>query len=157
MHQRLREYPITGGASTAAKTVYHEEAFMHGKKLLDALKWNGPAMVEFKYDPQTNKLALMEINPKFWGSTELGLAAGVNFGELLVKDNQGVDLIANFSPDQYKKIQFFWPFDGDLFSIVASKKFTFFKEYFSKGYQTNLKTAGPMICLIRFLRQLVRK
>ena len=42
-------------------------------------------MVEFKLDEQTQEVKLMEINPKFWGSLELGLAAGVNFGELLVR------------------------------------------------------------------------
>jgi len=154
MHKRLREYPVTGGASTAAETIYHQEAFEHGKKLLDALSWNGPAMVEFKYDPETNRLALMEINPKFWGSTELGLAAGVNFGELLVRDKRGEDLKANLSQDQYEKTRFFWPFDGDLSAIVQSRQLFALKDYFGGDYKTNFKTYGLGLSLIRLVRQL---
>ena len=36
-------------------------------------------MVEFKYDPATDRAWLMEINGRFWGSIQLAIAAGVDF------------------------------------------------------------------------------
>ena len=36
-------------------------------------------MVEFKRDSRNGRYVLMEINPKFWGSLDLAIAAGVDF------------------------------------------------------------------------------
>lgn len=156
MHQRVREFPISGGASTAAKTIYHQKAFDYGKRLLDHLKWHGSAMVEFKYDPATDKLALMEINPKFWGSTELGLAAGVNFGELHVRAARGEEIPIDHSPDSYKKILFCWPFEGDLASLIQSMRWLDIKDYWKKECLTNTRTNGFLLNSFRladFLRK----
>ncbi len=82
MHERLHEYPVTGGASTLAKSTYAQELKELGDKTLQTLKWHGVAMVEFKRDSRSGKLKLMEINPKFWGSYELSFTAGINFAYL---------------------------------------------------------------------------
>lgn len=144
MHERIREFPTTGGASTAAKTVYHKNAYNYGKRLLDQLRWNGPAMVEFKYNPSTDQLWLMEINPKFWGSTELGLAAGVNFGEMLVKCMFDEEVPQELSPESYRRVAMRWPLDGDLQSIIKEGSWSSLKSYFGDSYETNLKTNGPL-------------
>lgn len=149
MHQRIREFPISGGASTAAQTIYHAGAFKYGKKILDRLQWNGPAMVEFKFDPATGRLALMEINPKFWGSTELGLAAGINFGELLVRCINGEDIPADLSPDSYRRMKFYWPCDGDWVALLQSRNWKGFLEYFQGGYKTNLQSNGILLNMLR--------
>lgn len=82
MHERIHEFPITGGASTLAKSVFEKDLKEFGDKLLSSLKWHGVAMVEFKRDSSTGELKLMEINPKFWGSFELSYKAGINFAYL---------------------------------------------------------------------------
>lgn len=156
MHQRLREFPVSGGASTAAKTIYHPQAFAYGKKLLDHLQWHGPAMVEFKYDPRKEQLALMEINPKFWGSTELGLAAGVNFGELLARMAKGEQLAADHSPDSYKKMTFYWPFEGDLAALWQTRNWRGLQSYWTETYATNVKANGFWLNFYR-LYELARR
>jgi predicted ATP-grasp superfamily ATP-dependent carboligase len=78
-HRRLREYPVSGGPSTLRESCRHEEAEAYAEKLLHALKFQGVAMVEFKVDPRDNVPKLMEINPRFWGSLPLAIAAGVDF------------------------------------------------------------------------------
>lgn len=156
MHQRLREFPLEGGSATAAMTIYHEKAFIEGKKLLDALKWNGPCMVEFKFEEKTGKLNLMEINPKFWGSLELGLLAGLNFGEYLIRSFRGEILDTLLDPS-YPLLRFYWPFDGDLFGIVKARNLPALAGYFKKGYQTNIKTTGIPLGLLRFAADLKRK
>lgn len=82
MHERIHEFPVTGGASTLAKSVFENDLRELGDKLLSSLKWHGVAMVEFKRDASSKQLKLMEINPKFWGSFELSYKAGINFAYL---------------------------------------------------------------------------
>ncbi|MBE3591122.1 MAG: ATP-grasp domain-containing protein [Firmicutes bacterium] len=76
-HRRLREYPVGGGPSSFAESVRDPELERLGLTLLRALRWRGVAMVEFKQDA-AGRHRLMEVNPRFWGSLALAVAAGVN-------------------------------------------------------------------------------
>jgi len=84
-HRRLREFPLTGGPSTLRESVHRPEAVEMAIKLLRAMKWYGIAMVEFKEDPRDGQYKIMEINPRFWGSLQLSILAGVDFPYLLYK------------------------------------------------------------------------
>jgi predicted ATP-grasp superfamily ATP-dependent carboligase len=113
-HQRVREAPPSGGVSVCAQTIYDNSLQKYGESLLSNLKWNGVAMVEFKM-LKDNSLVLMEINPKFWGSLDLGIKAGANFPvsivNLLSKSNSNT---LNASGNYSKNVKFYWPFDGDI-------------------------------------------
>lgn len=74
-HKRIREYPVSGGPSTFCESIWDDRMVQYAIKLLEALKWKGFAMVEFKGDLKGD-LRLMEINPRFWGSMPLSLIAG---------------------------------------------------------------------------------
>ncbi|WP_066382508.1 carboxylate--amine ligase [Halalkalicoccus paucihalophilus] len=78
-HRRVRSYHYTGGASVYRVAVDDPESRSAGLAVLEALEWHGPAMVEFKRDPRTGALTLMEVNPRFWGSLALAIHAGVDF------------------------------------------------------------------------------
>ena len=82
-HKRIREYPITGGPSTARISVRHAKMEKYATMLLKELEWHGVAMVEFKLDERTKEPVLMEINPRFWGSLNQAICAGVDFPYLL--------------------------------------------------------------------------
>lgn len=75
MHERLREYPISGGPSTFCKSVWDEQMVSQAIRLLSELNWKGYAMVEFK-GYLGGPFRLMEINPRFWGSMPLSLVSG---------------------------------------------------------------------------------
>lgn len=78
-HERLHEYPLTGGASTYRRAIEPPERMLDATTaLLDALSWHGVAMVEFKLSPD-GSFSLMEINPRLWGSLALAVDAGVDF------------------------------------------------------------------------------
>lgn len=78
-HRRLRSYSYAGGASVFREAVDEPALARHGRRLLSALDWHGPAMVEFKRDPRTGEFQLLEVNPRFWGSLQLAVHAGVDF------------------------------------------------------------------------------
>ena len=65
MHKRLREFPVNGGSSTCAISIFDNDLLKEGTRILDDLNWNGVAMVEFKKCSKTNKFYLIEINPKY--------------------------------------------------------------------------------------------
>ncbi|MEM2915579.1 MAG: ATP-grasp domain-containing protein, partial [Candidatus Bathyarchaeia archaeon] len=85
MHKRLREYPITGGASTLRVSVKNEKLKKYAVELLKAMNWQGVGMVEFKLDEKNGSAKLMEVNGRFWGSLQLAINAGVDFPYLLYK------------------------------------------------------------------------
>jgi protein-tyrosine-phosphatase/predicted ATP-grasp superfamily ATP-dependent carboligase len=78
-HERVHEYPLTGGASSYRRSINPPVAMLQdAQKLLTALHWNGVAMVEFKIDNEGQHW-LMEINPRLWGSLALSIDASVDF------------------------------------------------------------------------------
>jgi len=111
-HHRIREYPVTGGASVCAESFRDPRLNEYGKKILDHLKWNGVAMVEFKKDNNDNVYKLMEINPKFWGSLELALSSGVEFDEMLIAKASGEEIKAS---DEFADTTFQWILNGEVF------------------------------------------
>lgn len=118
MHKRIREYPVTGGASSAAESFYDEKLKEQGLKLLGALNWHGVAMVEFKKDSRDGQYKLMEVNPKFWGSLDLSISAGVDFPYLTVK--MALDEDTGPIPEYKSGVRFRWPFPDDLMHLAAN-------------------------------------
>ncbi len=52
------------------------------RKLMAALRWNGVAHIDLRYDLDSGAVNIIEINPRFWGSVLASLHAGVNFPHL---------------------------------------------------------------------------
>jgi len=142
VHQRLREYPITGGPSTLRVGVKNEEIVELGTRLLRELGWYGIAMVEFKIDPRDNTPKLMEINPRFWGSLNLPIASGVDFPYLLCK--MATDGEIDVAPDYKKGIKSRWLFYGDFKYLIAVLK----------GYSTpwGYQSPGRAKTLLEFMK-----
>lgn len=83
-HLRILESLPQGGPSVIAKTYLHQEAINCSLRLLKHIKWQGVAMVEYKLT-NDNVPFFMELNPRFWGTTPLAIASGVDFPKLLVE------------------------------------------------------------------------
>ncbi|MGH7201172.1 MAG: ATP-grasp domain-containing protein, partial [Planctomycetaceae bacterium] len=76
--------PVTGGASSYRESVPLDATlYGHAVRLLQALRWTGLAMVEFKV--HTAGATLMEINGRVWGSLPLAVRCGVDFPGRLVE------------------------------------------------------------------------
>jgi predicted ATP-grasp superfamily ATP-dependent carboligase len=84
-HRRLREKPPAGGVSVYRESIPLDERLAGpGLRLLDALDWQGVAMIECKREAGTGRQVLMEVNGRFWGSLQLAIDAGIDFPSLLV-------------------------------------------------------------------------
>ena len=139
MHRRLREYPVTGGPSTFAESIYESRLKELGLKILNNLNWHGVAMVEFKKSAKKGDFILMEINPKFWGSLELAIASGVDFPYLACEMAVNDDIKPVF---EYKEgVRFRWLFPGDLFHTITNPRAIprFFADFFDRGIRYDIE------------------
>lgn len=84
LHRRLHEVPYTGGASSLRESFVHEQILADARTKLESIDWQGPAMFEYRWNAESDRFALMEMNGRFWGSLHLALAAGVDFPKILV-------------------------------------------------------------------------
>jgi predicted ATP-grasp superfamily ATP-dependent carboligase len=116
VHRRLREYPIAGGPSTLRESLAYPELIELGSRLLQAMGWAGVAMVEFKVDPRDGVPKLMEVNPKFWGSIALPIAAGVDFPYLLYQMATKGDVEPVTSYDVGVRCR--WLIPGDILHFI---------------------------------------
>jgi protein-tyrosine-phosphatase/predicted ATP-grasp superfamily ATP-dependent carboligase len=79
-HRRIKETPANGGVAVIAIAEEVEPALAQAAfDLLRAIEWEGPAMVEFRYEEKTGRVELMEVNGRFWGSCALPIVAGLDF------------------------------------------------------------------------------
>jgi predicted ATP-grasp superfamily ATP-dependent carboligase len=84
MHLRLHEVPHTGGASSLRCSWRHEAIRADALAKLRRLGWEGVAMMEYRWDPLSDRFHFIEMNGRFWGSLHLALYAGVDFPRLLL-------------------------------------------------------------------------
>ena len=83
MHRRLHEVPYTGGVSSLRESWWHQAIRDDALSKLQALSWQGVAMMEYRWDPHTGAFYFIELNGRFWGSLHLALYAGVDFPRML--------------------------------------------------------------------------
>jgi predicted ATP-grasp superfamily ATP-dependent carboligase len=84
-HVRVAEWPPEGGFSSVCDAVplsEHRDLQALSIRLLQHIGWEGVAMVEYRWDPQSGRAVLMEINGRFWGSFPLAVHAGAGFARL---------------------------------------------------------------------------
>lgn len=82
-HRRIRDVRPTGsGSSVRISTPVSPAVREAALPILQALKWHGVAMVEFRMRGDTP--VFMEVNGRFWNSLALAIYSGVDFPALLV-------------------------------------------------------------------------
>jgi predicted ATP-grasp superfamily ATP-dependent carboligase len=114
-HERLRDTRPTGSSSSLRRSIPLSPRLREpAEKLLSALNWHGPAMVEFK-DDGINPPCLMEVNGRFWGSLQLAIDAGVDFPRLWVSLLKGNKVEAAPGYSEGLALRWFW---GDVKRFV---------------------------------------
>ena len=115
-----RMWPVTGGNSVLRETVTLEPIHVRCSfSLLKALQWHGVAEVEFRIDSRDGLPKLMEVNGRFWASTDLARESGIDFPYLLYKLANEERVPSSFS---YRKgVKLRW-FGGDLNNLLSTLK-----------------------------------
>jgi predicted ATP-grasp superfamily ATP-dependent carboligase len=76
--------PHRGGFGSLRTSWHHRALARDAEEKLRAMEWQGAAMVEYRWDPATDRFWCIELNARFWGSLHHALYAGVDFPRLLV-------------------------------------------------------------------------
>lgn len=153
-HRRIREYPPEGGASACAESEPAADLQRYAQPLLDSLEWHGVVMVEFKEDGDGTP-TLVELNPKFWGSIDLGIESGLNFPRALIEYTLSqTDFSFDFTPLRYS-----WPLSGDLTHAWRRPDSTraVLADLVDPTTRTNLRRDDPIPHVIEALVTLVRQ
>ena len=155
MHKRLHEVPPSGGPSAMAISYFDETILELGSKILNHCEWNGVAMVEFKKSIIDDKYYLLEVNPKFWGSLDLAITAGVDFPFDLycMLSNQKITAV----PGDYRRDIIFRWISMDLsYSVSARKLLRFLKDFFNKKIFSDWDWNDPIPFIALFLSRIRR-
>ena len=83
--EELRNYPVETGQACYVETVHEPDLVKFTEKLLKSLDFFGVADIDIVIDDRDGKPKLMEINPRFWGSMQVAINAGVDFPCLLYR------------------------------------------------------------------------
>lgn len=138
-HKRLRERPPSGGVSVLREAVaVHPVMKDCSIRLLNALDWQGVAMVEFKFDDRDGLPKLMEVNTRFWGSLQLAIDAGVDFPYMLYRMIMDGDVEPVMAYKTGVKTRWFL---GDVDNLLARLLKPDSKLRLPEGYPGRLKTA----------------
>lgn len=88
--RRTRQYPIEFSyTSTFVETVAEPAVQQAGETFLRSIRHHGLCEIEFKRDPRTGQLKLLDVNPRPWSWFGLADAAGIDFGAAIIAQSSG--------------------------------------------------------------------
>ncbi|TPV32983.1 ATP-grasp domain-containing protein [Paucihalobacter ruber] len=122
--------------------IYNEDLLNTVKKLMESLNWSGVAHIDLRFDKKANLFKVIEINPRFWGSLNASLAAGVNFPYLYCLGSMG----QTFKIPEYSQIRFL-NFKGLSLKIFKNIKVLFDSRYILNQTEVKyiLKDPAPIL------------
>lgn len=127
---RLRLSPSHFGVTSYAISQENEAVIELSKKIGKAIKFVGPAMVEFKQDPQDGEYKYIELNPRLGMCNFFDTSCGINnaYTTYLLASNKPIK-----NKDTMKSNVIFLSFFEDIFSRKqdGEKTLDIFKDYFS--------------------------
>ena len=88
-HRRLQQETETGPSTCRVTEELTPRLIAWTRDLARAARLTGVAMFEYRWNPGENAYVLLEVNPRFWGSLPLALAAGADFPAMVVDLHSG--------------------------------------------------------------------
>lgn len=90
MLEKRRWYPVQGGSNCCAISIREEATIDMCYHILLDIDWLGFADFDLIEDPKTHQLLVMEINPRVPACIKSPIAAGLNWGEVMVNAALGM-------------------------------------------------------------------
>jgi predicted ATP-grasp superfamily ATP-dependent carboligase len=157
---QIREitYPIYGGTGSVNVTTDESDLKDSAVRLLEAANWHGPAQAEFKLDLRDSTYKLMEVNPKFWGTLDLSLKAGINFLDMACQIAIGNTVIPKF--DYKQNYTYRWITNGELRSVAQDPHkgraiSGFLRRFFNKNTTTEVDFSDIIPDLVRTFKTIL--
>lgn len=86
IHRGIRTAGLTAAATAVrVSEKFNRELVEQTFNLLKAMKWHGPAEVEYRVDSKNNVPYLIEVNGRIWQGIGFGMQCGVDFSEYIIK------------------------------------------------------------------------
>jgi len=118
-HESLRDVRPLASPSCLRRSIRLADRLREpAERLLAAMEWNGPAMVEFR-DDGVNAPCLMEVNGRFWHSLELAVAAGADFPLWWIRLLEGLPLDSSRDYREGIAVRWLW---GDVKRCIYTLK-----------------------------------
>jgi predicted ATP-grasp superfamily ATP-dependent carboligase len=89
IQEELTPNTVSFKAPLAIKFVHDQRVLHVVETLMARLNWNGVAHLDLRYDQNDDRLYIIEINGRYWGSLLGSLSAGVNFPYLACRTALG--------------------------------------------------------------------
>ncbi|XCF05150.1 ATP-grasp domain-containing protein [Tamlana crocina] len=90
------------GPNVGVEFLYRDDMLNVVKRLMKSLNWNGVAHIDMRYDKSDGSYKVVEINPRFWETTEASEIAGINFPFLYCLSFLGVE----FNQPKFQQTKF---------------------------------------------------
>jgi predicted ATP-grasp superfamily ATP-dependent carboligase len=81
----IHEAPHSGGLTVLRRTWWHDGIREDALRRLEAMRWDGVAMMEYKWDEASRQFGFIEANTRFWAALHLDLFAGADFPRIQVE------------------------------------------------------------------------
>jgi predicted ATP-grasp superfamily ATP-dependent carboligase len=120
--ERLLTAWLDGGGGLVNITNNEPEIKKYTRIILGNIKWTGPIEMDWIKDEVTKDFKLLEVNPKFWGTTQLTISAGFDYPSWLIDQAEGKDIQI---PHSYTcGLMYRWIFDelDAIISLSQTKK-----------------------------------
>ncbi len=112
MNRCLHEVPHTGGFCSLRESWWHDAMMADARTKLASLGWQGVAMLEYRWDPASDRFWFIELNARFWAALHLSLYAGVDFPVQLVDRFHGAATPENVSFETGLRCRYSVPSDA---------------------------------------------
>jgi hypothetical protein len=114
----LHEAPHSGGLTVLRRTWWHDGIREDALRRLEAMRWDGVAMMEYKWDEASQRFGFIEANTRFWAALHLDLFAGADFPRIQLEAFLGQATRAVVRPSRYVTCRYTVP--GDTSWLLSS-------------------------------------
>lgn len=114
--ERILTAWLDGGGGLVNITNDIPEIKEYTQKIIKELKWTGPIEMDWIKDSDSGRYYLIEINPKFWGTTQLTISSGLDYPDFLMRfaTNKPIKKISEYKIG----LMYRWIMD-ELFAILT--------------------------------------
>ncbi len=83
IHHEIESYPETGGSAVVIESVESDALVEYTRAMVERSKFSGWGLAEYKYCPVRDDFFFMEVNAKFWATSEFAFRNAPEFTRIL--------------------------------------------------------------------------